>query len=218
MKAEPHTRTLRRERPRSDPKILEVAQVVPDTFTDLWVKYGDGSWRWVSLIGLAETRAYRGLTNRDVFKQGQLSQNRRWIEWPRGIRLRVEQLIGTVGELTPQQVMVRGEGDTAFGWYRPFWVWNPKAVRRVRLIELAPARKLSDIQILEWLGWTEEELQPMFRAYPTDADAVAARLLDLALYLGVSSRMDALKLRQLLGRTWAFSEWASPFEAVESGG
>ena len=196
MEAEPPTSTLRRERPRSDPKILQVAQVVPDAFTDLWVKYEDGSWRWVSLIGLAETRAYRGLTNRDVFKQGQLSQHRRWIEWPRGIRLRVEQLIGRPGELTSQQVMVRSASETEFGWFRPLCVWNPRAVLRSWLVELDQVKKLSDVQILEWLGWTEEEVQAMFRAYPADADAVAARLLDLALYLGVRSRTDAMKLRQ----------------------
>jgi hypothetical protein len=190
-----------------------------DTFSDLWIQYEDGSWRWVSLIGLLERRPYHRLARPEVFRVGTLSVDRRWIEWSTRLRLPVDHFGSPVGELTPQGVVVRAASDAAFGWFRPLWVWHPRKVQRQRLVGLPGPRHQSDVhvQTLQWLGWSEAELEASFRAYKAGAEAVAARLLDLILSLGGTSPTEASAFRRWLDQPWSVPGHATPRQAIETG-
>ncbi len=207
----------RAQHPRRITERPVATQVVMDAFSDLWIQYEDGRWRWVSLIGLVDKKPYRPLIRREVFRVGTLSHDRRWIEWSSSLRLHVDHLDGPIGELTPKGVVVRAAGETTFDWFRPLFTWHAKQVRRQRLIGRPGPPHLSDRLILEWLGWSGAQLDPMFAAYATSPDAVAARFLDLLQYLGVVSPPEAAQLRAWLYRPWIYPGYATPWGAIVAG-
>lgn len=208
---------VQQRKPRGGETTAVVVEVIPDVFTDLWIRHGDGSWRWVDLTFLAEREVFRSLRDPKIFQQARISRSRRVVEWPGGLRLSTTALAGTPNELNAEDVYVRATSDTAFGWFRPLTVSVPRWVQRRHLPDEVRVANLNDAEVLEWLGFPKAQLQRVISAYAGGEEVITARLLDLVMCLSEPNRLDVITLRQWLKRPWKISSHLTPEEAIERG-
>ena len=183
MKSEVRENQVLQQTPSEGETLTGIVEVIPDVFTDLWVRYGDGSWRWVDLTLLAETQGFQTLRDLKLFRQARISRSKLAIEWPGGLRLSVQGLVGASNELNDENVYVRAVSDTAYGWFRPLMVSVPRRVERKHLPTQVREKGLSDFEVLEWLGFSRAQLQRVLGAYPRREEVSMTRLLDLVMYL-----------------------------------
>lgn len=196
-------------------------QVIPDGFSDIWVSYADGSWRWIDLTALIVHQRYASLQDPEVFKQVSLSTSGSAVNWPAGVTLTAERLDQTLGKLS-NGVLVRACGITGLGWYRPLQLITPGQVNRKRVKQWGLwAGDKAGLQYI--LGWERKALLDLLAVYPAEARLVASRLMDLILYLVEPSTTELFpveRLRQKLFGSWALANGEisqTPIETIQQG-
>jgi hypothetical protein len=193
-----------------------VVEVIPDVFTDLWIRYEDNSWRWVDLTWLAELNPSLSLRDSTIFRHGRLSKDQGWLEWPGSVRLDISTFLGAPSQVNRDKVFVRAVSDNDYGWFRPLTVDAQISGKWAHLArEIGDGR--ADLEALTSLGFSAEQIERVLAAYAPVGKVVAARLLDLMLYLMELGPGGGERLQHWLARPWAISGFSTPGEAVEGG-
>lgn len=168
------------------PRMIEI---VIDGDQDLWVRYTDCSWRWISLGGFIDLQV--GLDEPDVFSTAHLDEHSQQIYWVNGVMLSARALVRMPLQPSKTGVLVMAAGSEPQLWFRPLatrgdmlWTSGQTQNRQIGLLHdlLSPS-----------------ELAQFHAAYRTSAEAVDLRLLDL-LHLRNVAALGSLE--QVLRAKW----------------
>ena len=185
------------QRPYTAPRpgqVLSVTEVIPDAFTELWIRFSDGAGRHLDLTPLAQRPGFTAL--QDHFSTACIGQHSLSVVWDGHVTLPLSWLYGTPPGQRASQIKVRQQGSGGPGWFRPLATLIPTPINAKDAV-----RTLSRV-----LALPRHDIPQLLSAYPVPQDLAAQRLLDLIQYLAWRQHASLTKAAQQLGIPWAWGQ------------